>query len=229
MSATLINSLYDNYNSPQIDLLVNEDTLSLAKLLPNVNSIYCFSYDSKHENRWKQEKKIFNNIFRKYDLCINLTASDRSVIYAALASKKSISAIEKDNSKSWWKKLLLSHYYYFDNTKHILLNNLEPLHYLKISSNKIQHSIDVSDECLFQVKNKLLKANINDFIIFHPSAQYDYKIYPQHNRKELLTLLNTLGIPIIITGSSSDKDLKIKETLLPLNNVFDFIKIIKEI
>lgn len=223
LSATLINSLYDNYNSPQIDLLVNEDTLSLAKLLPNVNSIYCFSYDSKHENRWKQEKKIFNNIFRKYDLCINLTASDRSVIYAALASKKSISAIEKDNSKSWWKKLLLSHYYYFDNTKHILLNNLEPLHYLKISSNKIQHSIDVSDECLFQVKNKLLKANINDFIIFHPSAQYDYKIYPQHNRKELLTLLNTLGIPIIITGSSSDKDLKIKETLLPLNNVFDFI------
>ena len=111
----------------------------------------------------------------------------------------------------------------FDNQKHILLNNLEPLHYLKITSNKIQHSIDVSDECLFQVKNKLLKANINDFIIFHPSAQYDYKIYPQHNREELLILLNTLAIPIIITGSSSDKDLKIKETLLPLNNVFDFI------
>ena len=80
----------------------------------------------------KQEKYIVTKIFRKYDLSINLTASDRSVIYALLAGKKSISAIEKDNKKSWWKRRLLSYYYYFDNTKHILLNNLEPLNYLQI-------------------------------------------------------------------------------------------------
>ena len=59
--------------------------------------------------------KIIKSIFRNYDLSINLTASDRSVLYAVLASKKSISAIEKKNNKSWWKKIFLYKYYYFDS------------------------------------------------------------------------------------------------------------------
>ena len=65
-------------------------------------------------------------------MSINLTASDRSVIYALLAGKKSISAIEKDNKKSWWKKSFLTYHYFFDVTKHILCNNLEPLNLLQI-------------------------------------------------------------------------------------------------
>ena len=42
--------------------------------------------------RIQQEKNLFFSLFRKYDLSINLTASDRSVIYALIASKNSISA-----------------------------------------------------------------------------------------------------------------------------------------
>ena len=59
-----------------------------------------FSYKKKHENRWQQEKDIISSVFRKYDLSINLTASDRSVLFAFFASKNSISAIEKDNNIS---------------------------------------------------------------------------------------------------------------------------------
>ena len=220
---TLINALYKYYDSPQIDLLVNEDTLPVAKLIPNVNIIHFFSYQNKKDNRFKQEKYIVTNIFRKYDLSINLTASDRSVIYALLAGKKSISAIEKDNKKSWWKRHLLSYYYYFDNTKHILLNNLEPLNYLQIKSKAIQLSLQVSDKSISSIENKLFKKGIKDFIIFHPSAQYAYKIYPHHLREELMTLLNSLGVAIIITGSSNQIDMEIKRSLPSLTNIFDFI------
>ena len=72
LSYSLIDSLFINYQSPQIDLLVNDDTLAVAKLLPNINHIHKFSYQKKKENRWDQEKKIIKNIFRKYDLSINL-------------------------------------------------------------------------------------------------------------------------------------------------------------
>ena len=58
------------------------------------------------------------SLFKKYDLSINLTASDRSVIYALLAGKKSISAVDKDNKKSWWKKSLLTYHYFFDVKEH---------------------------------------------------------------------------------------------------------------
>ena len=223
LSQTLISALYKYYESPQIDLLVNDDTLSVARLLPNINFIHTFSYKKKHENRWKQEKDIIASVFRKYDLSINLTASDRSVIYALFASKNSISAVEKDNSKSWWKKSLLTHHYFFDTTKHILLNNLEPLNLLKIKHAHILGKPKVSEVTIARIKNKLDKIGIKDFVIFHPSAQYQYKIFPQNLRDELLSNLSKLGISIVITGSQNKIDLAIKQELPTLNNVFDFI------
>ena len=223
LSQTLISVLYEYYLSPQIDLLVNDDTLSVAQLLPNINFIHTFSYKRKHDNRWKQEKDIIVSVFRKYDLSINLTASDRSVIYCLLASKNSISAIEKENSKSWWKKSLLTHHYFFDTTKHILINNLEPLSLLKIERPNILGKPKVSDSTIARLKNKLDKKGIKDFIIFHPSAQYNYKIYPQQLRHKLLNQLCSLDIDVVITGSNNEIDTAIKNQLPTLPNVYDFI------
>ena len=107
LSATLVSELYKNFNSPQIDLLVNEDTYQVASLLPHINHIHTFSYNEKANNRWQQEKRLIISLYKKYDLSINLTSSDRSVIYSLFAGKKSISVVEKDPKKSWWKKLLL--------------------------------------------------------------------------------------------------------------------------
>ena len=223
LSSSLIKFLYEHYEFPQIDLLVNDDTISIAKLIPFIKNIYTFSYQKKQDNRWKQEKDILTSLFRKYDLSINLTASDRSVFYALISGKKSISAVENDSKKSWWKKILLTHYYYFDNSKHILINNLEPLNLLKINFNNVHYPIEVSSEATLNIKKKLEALNIGKFIIFHPSAQYQYKIFPQYLRDELLSNLSKLGISILITGSQNNIDLAIKQELPTLNNVFDFI------
>ena len=112
LSYSLIQTLYNYYESPEIDILVNDDTYEVANLFSNINCIHIFSYLEKRKNRWGQEKKIFKSLFRKYDLSINLTASDRSVFYALISGKKSISAIESDISKSWWKKIFLTNYYF---------------------------------------------------------------------------------------------------------------------
>ena len=93
LSASLIQNLQQSFQPDAIDLLVNDDTLPIAQTLPFIRQIHTFSYHKKKENKWKQEKEIIKKIYRKYDLSINLTASDRSVIYALLASKKAISAV----------------------------------------------------------------------------------------------------------------------------------------
>ena len=223
LSASLIHELYKFYNSPQIDLLVNDDTLEIAKLLPNIHSIYTFSYKQKKDNRIKQEIKLISSIFKNYDLSINLTSSDRSVMYAILAGKKSISSIEYNNKKSWWKKILLNKYYFFDLSKHILLNNLEPLKLLNIHHDNLQKSFDISDEVLKKISEKLKNKSIHSFVIFHPSAQYQYKIYPQNLRDELLNQLNGLGIPILVTGGNNTIDRDIKKQIPSLPNVYNFI------
>ena len=223
LSLSLIKSLFEYYDHPKIDLLVNDDTIQVAKIIPFVDHVYTFSYIKKQSSRFKQEQNLIASIFRKYDLSINLTSSDRSVIYALLASKKSISAVEKDYKKSWWKKKLLNLYYYFDSSKHILLNNLEPLNLLNINHEKIQEPIKSSAETHSIVDSMLKKKGINKYIIFHPSAQYVYKIYPKHLRDRFLFLLNSLDVPILITGTNNQIDLNIKNELPSLPNIYDFI------
>ncbi len=223
LSSSLIKRLYEYYDAPQIDLLVNDDTISISKLIPFIKNIYTFSYQEKQDNRWKQEKNLILKVYKKYDLSINLTASDRSIFYALMAGKKSISAVERDSRKSWWKKIFLTHYYYFDNTKHILINNLEPLNLLNINFEDTHYPIEASREVTLNVKKKLKVIKVNDFLIFHPSTQYNYKIYPQNLRDSLLSALSKLGISILITGSNNSIDLDIKKNLPSLPNVIDLV------
>jgi len=223
LSASLINQLNDNLKPEAIDLLVNIDTLPIAKTLSNIRQIHTFSYKEKNENRFNQERKIINKIYRKYDLSINLTSSDRSVIYALLASKKSISAVEKNNLKAWWKKILLKCHFTYDLNSHILINNLKPLSLLGLNALNHQASPKFSQAASSTIKNKLRKLKITKFIIFHPSAQYNYKIYDEKLRDDLLHLLNTLNISIIISGGKNEIDTTIKVSLPKLTNIYDFI------
>ncbi|WP_416652582.1 glycosyltransferase family 9 protein [Candidatus Pseudothioglobus sp. Uisw_086] len=223
LSAPLIQQLQQSFQPCKIDLLINDDTLAVAKILPHISDIHTFSYVNKNEKKWYQEKNIFKKIYKKYDLSINLTASDRSVLYCILASKCSISAIEEQTKKSWWKKILLSHYYVFDNKKHILLNNLEPLKSLNINKFDTRSSLNINSEKFSEIRDKLSKLKISKFFIFHPSAQYNYKVYPQHLRNQLLSLLNELNVPIIVTGGMSHIDIEINKTLPTLSNVTSWI------
>ncbi len=218
----LITTLYKNYNKPKIDLLVNDDTLAIANTLKYINNIISFSYQKKQEIGLKQDITIIKKIYKKYDLAISLITSDRSVLYAILAAKKSISVVDKEYQKSWWKKLFLSNYYLLDN-KHIVINNTKALAILNIKNNKIISSANYQESDKNSIVNKLATLDIKEFIIFHPSAQYHYKIYPKHLRDKLLLMLDTLGVAIIITGTNNNIDLDIKNTLPKLSNIYDFI------
>jgi len=223
LSSPLIEALHVHYNNPQIDLLVNDDTIAIAKTLPHINYIHTFSYKAKEQNPIKQELSIVKKIYKKYNLSINLTASDRSVLYSILASKFSISAVEKNNKKSWWKKLFLKKSYAFDSSKHILKNNTMSLELLGIKNDSLSVKTFYPQNAKRTLIQKLNKQGIENFIIFHPSAQYEYKIYPKTLRDELLSLLNTLNIPLIITGANTTLDKQIKFELPKFKNIYDFI------
>jgi len=222
-SNTICQNLKKAYPSCKLDLLVNDDTLQIASLIPFINKIHFFSYKQKEVNRFEQEKLLISKIFRAYDLSINLTASDRSVAYAIFASSYSISAIEETLSKSWWKKLLLSEYYKFDSQEHILLNNFKVLDKLGIKHNQELLEIPLEKKDFHNLFIKFPKLSRQKFIIFHPGAQYNYKVYTERNRNDLLSLLDELGIKIVITGSNSTIDQQISNSLPKLDNLINLI------
>lgn len=220
LSSPLIEGLFQAYGSPNIDLLVNSDTLAVARTLPRIRDIHVFSYDL---GRTAQTLGLIRKIARRYDLGISLTSSDRSVLFALVSGNKSISAVEKQSKKSWWKRFLLSAHYEFDSDHHIIENNSRPLALLGIGSEKPVLASRYSRQAAERVDAMLENKGISEFLIFHPCAQYDYKVYPEKLRNRLLEDLNCLGVKIVVTGSKSSVDLLIKSSLPVLENVFDFI------
>jgi len=226
LSSPLIEALYNHYDSPQIDLLVNDDTLGIARTIRHIDQIHTYSYKWRELpllSRMKNEFDLFKILYRKYDLSINLTANDRSILYAVSASSYAVSAREVERKKSWWKKIFLKYSYTFENDQHILLNNLAPLRPLGIELSQIELRANYTQRAKEQISAKLKEKGIDKFIIYHPSAQHEYKVYPEESRNKLLKQLNQLQIPVIVTGASTPLEVEIKKTLPKLEYVYDFM------
>ncbi|MEB4591180.1 glycosyltransferase family 9 protein [Candidatus Thiothrix sp. Deng01] len=226
LASPLIQRLQETYAGAAIDLLVNDDTLAIAKALPHVRNIHAYSYQWKQLPRLRRlrtEAAFVGALWRRYDLAISLSTTDSSVLYALLFGRHSISAIDDEPRKSWWKKRLLDGYYRLDGGRHTLLNNLEALRLLGIAPGRIEPAIRHTPAADKRVQDKLQARGIGRFIIFHPSAQYRYKVYPEHLRHELLKALAGLGIPLVVTGARTPLDLQIKASLPVLANVHDLI------
>ena len=223
LSSPLIEGLFQAYGRPRIDLLVNSDTLPIARTLPHIVEIHQFTYNGNGRGRGTQTTDLLKKILRRYDLSINLTASDRSVLFALAAGRKAISAVEHERKKSWWKRLLLSAYYDFDSGRHIIENNTTALDLLGIASGKLTVRSYYFETAAKSIGKMLAERGIREFIIVHPGAQYDYKVYPEKLRNELLERLNSLSVPMVITGSKSALDIEIKGRLPKFANVHDFI------
>jgi heptosyltransferase III len=220
LSSPLIEGLIRAYGNPHIDLLVNSDTLAVAKMLPRVRRIHVFSYSL---GRREQTLGLIRTIARRYDLSISLTASDRSVLFALVSGRRAISAVEHSLRKSWWKRFLLWGQYTFDTNRHIIENNTQALGLLGIDSGSHELRSACSPEASERVDSMLAERGIGEFIIFHPCAQYDYKVYPETLRNRLLEEVAGLGVPIVVTGSKSPLDQRIKSSLPAIGNVHDFI------
>jgi heptosyltransferase III len=226
LSIPVIDGLRDANPEARIDLLVFDSTKETALALRRADNVYTYTY------KWKAKGRLFyiiqqllfmKSIIKQYDLSISLTASDRSILYSIISSKVSIGAYDNTLKTSWWKRLFLDHSYHFDQNKHIVHNNIEVLNLLNISPNHVEVKGRVSDEAKQKSRHLLRSHGIEQFIIFHPSTQYEYKIYPRDLRNELLAQLDSLGIPIVITGASTPLDERIALEIPPLKNVYNFI------
>ena len=56
--------------------------------------------------------------------------------------------------------MLLKYYYFFDNSKHILVNNSQPLNYLKIKYEDELLAPIISDQVMSNLKIKLKERGI---------------------------------------------------------------------
>jgi len=225
-TSPMINAIYEYDTETQIDLLVNKNTKGIAKCIKHVSKVLCYDYDWWNKGIGKgliNEFLLLKKISKKYDLAISLTANERSTIYSIMSGRTSIAATDVILENSWWRKAFLSDTYKFAPDCHIVLNNLATIKTLGIPVEKINLSACYPKVAGDNIRRLLDAAKIDKFIIFHPSARYEYKVYPRKLRNKLLTYLNNIGVPIVITGGGSNIDLHIAAELPELKNIYNFI------
>lgn len=226
LASPLLQHLAAHYPGASIELLVNDDTLGIAKALQPVQRIHVYSYQWKKlplGQRLRQQIALIRQLWQRYDLAISLTTTDSSVLYARLFGRQAISAVDAEPRKSGWKKQLLTGYYTLDPHQHVVLNNLQALRPLGIPLSTVECQVHYTPQAKAAMLEKLRAHGIERFIIFHPSAQYGYKIYPENLRHQLLAHLHRLGLAIVVTGASTALDHHIKAALPTLARVYDFI------
>ena len=203
----------------KVDLLVNGATIEIAKIICPRSKIYPIYKFKGLIRNLKHNFSLLRKIFRQYDFSISLTTNDRSVLFAILSARKSISVIDEEFIKSFWKKILLDNYYLWNRNEHIILNNLKPLKYLGIGINQpITLELDsVSENIQY---SKFAKKN---YIIFHPCAKYSYKTYKEELRNKLIELISKLDIEIVVTGGNTTLDKEISDSIPRLKNVHNLI------
>jgi len=225
LSSPLVERLHESYPEAKIDMLVNRDTLAIAKTLPHIETVHTYDYGWKKMGFFERVQKeigLAKSIFGGYDLAVNLTASDRSVLYARIAGKRAISCVEKEPVKSWWKRLVLSDHFDFDPQRHIVEHTHMPLKLLGMEPKKMEVHARVPEAAKEELKDLPFDTSA-PFLIFHPSAQYDYKIYPKELRDRLLKMLSGLDIPVAVTGGPGGVDMRISSELPDLPNIYNLI------
>jgi heptosyltransferase-3 len=151
-----------------------------------------------------------SKIFRRYDLAINMNASDRGNFAALLASRRWRVGIYYGNQfwKDIWKRILFSH----------PISYPFPIHYarlcqvvaekLGITVNQLEAKVywDKNDESL--VSALLLTREVNgDFFVIHPFARWRYKYWqPEKFASVSDVIAERYGLKPVWTSSPSAEE-----------------------
>jgi len=172
LTTPLIGLLQEAYPEATIDLLVNRGTGEFLEKDPRVRQVL-YSDGSRSGGYW-------GRIFRRYDLAINLNASDRGNLAILLASRRWRVGIYYGN-RFWqdiWKKLLFSH----------PIRYPFPLHYARLCQvaaerlglpvSRLEARVYWDREDQQAVQEKLETGGVSGpYFVIHPFARWRYKYW----------------------------------------------------
>ncbi|MDD2500540.1 MAG: glycosyltransferase family 9 protein [Geobacter sp.] len=172
LTTPLIGLLQEAYPEATIDLLVNRGTGEFLEKDPRVRQVL-YSDGSRSGGYW-------GRIFRRYDLAINLNASDRGNLAVLLASRRQRVGIYYGNRfwKDIWKRLFFSH----------PISYPFPIHYarlcqvvaerLGLSVSRLEARVYWDQEDQRAVQEKLESDGLNGpYFVIHPFARWRYKYW----------------------------------------------------
>ena len=197
LTAPLIRSIKDAWPSARVDLLVFSGTEGVLAGNPDIDRIIV-TPPSRH---WR----FIRQVWRKYDLAISTSPSDRPTLYAWLAGRTRI-GVMTDGFKSAWKRALLSATVPFDNLEvHTVVQNLQLADLLGLPR-RFETLVEWSaqdEAAITRVFPEFARAK---FAVLHLYPKFTYKMWHLEQWQALARWLNARGLIVVLTGSDDQEE-----------------------
>lgn len=192
LTTPLIGLLHDAYPGAAIDLVVNRKTGEFLEKDPRVRQVIYSEAIDVEKNARVRGKGYARRIFRRYDLAVNMNASDRGNFAVLLAGKGERVGFYPagGGAKGLWQRLLFTHPLPFPDDIHIVQLCARVAEALGIPVPRLEARVfwDEGDER--KVTSLLTESGCGGpYCVIHPFARWRYKYWDLDRFVELSDLI----------------------------------------
>lgn len=196
LASPLARSLRDNGYT--VDWLVAAGCKSIIEKQSFANNIY--ELEPTGHSFWKHLRQLY----RGYDQAFILNASDRPMAITYFAAKETF-ALTSKRPQDFWKRALSKRWSSLQPDDHIITHavDLGRMAHLDVGH---EYGLEYTTTDLSKVE-EILRWSVDDsYIVIHPFARWNYKLWPSENWKKLLELLSHKKIKVAVTCGPKEKE-----------------------
>lgn len=186
----LIRSLRNAYPQATIDVLVFAGKAGVLEGNPDCSGVIEVAERPRPREYWG----LLRRIFRRYDLAIATQQSDRSHLYAWLASRRRVGLVPDMKWSSAWKRASCEAYALLDDVNtHTVVQNL-----------RLADQLGIARHYDVVAPGAPLQESLEDpYVVVHPVAMFDYKSWTQAGWTGLISWLRAAGLKVVLSGGPS--------------------------
>jgi len=225
LTIPVFRALRESFPAAKISALINSGTEGVLVDNPLIDNIIIFKRDIKRFNsirRYKAELSFLKDIRKhSFDMTVDLTGGDRAAIVSFLSGAKYRIGIDPMGRGFIGKRYLYSHLSRPSGTSHMVLQNLEILKKVGISTKDLSVNIYIDKETEISIESMFQVYGIKDtdvIVHIHPTSRWLFKCWRDEFMAEIIKWFIKRDIKVIITSSQN------KDELIKVNQIISLIK-----
>ena len=213
LSTPLIGLLKGAWPEAEIDMLVNRGTGEFLEKDPRIRRVLYSRNRETREPVGKPEPGYYFRIFRRYDMAINLNASDRGNIAVVLAGRKDRVGFHPGGNRirDIWKKLVMTHPVFFPFAIHVARVSQLAAEAIGISVTRLEAKVFWDGEDEARVDGFLRREGVpGPYFVIHPFARWRYKYWlPDRFAKVSDGIAEGYGLRPVWTSSPDPEEMRL--------------------